>query len=193
VAEEVVRCAPCPVLTVRQPHEAAADEAAESDAEPLLVPVDFSDHAQLALQHAKGLSRLLKRPIELLHVVEETLHPAFYGPALKTLDAQGPEMDQRILEALQTLDEQTGPAFGTTSYLVRYGHPARDIIQVAEEGRYGLVVMGTHGLTGMERFFMGSVAEKVLRRVPCPVFTIKSFGRSLVPTTEDEQTHLTSM
>jgi nucleotide-binding universal stress UspA family protein len=63
---------------------------------------------------------------------------------------------------------------------VRSGHPVEEIIDVADDLDAALLAIATHGRAGVKRMLMGSVAETVIRRAPCPVFTVKSFGRSLV-------------
>ena len=66
---------------------------------------------------------------------------------------------------------------------VLIGHPSHDIIDFAEHQGSDLIVIATHGLTGLRRFFLGSVAEKVVQSAPCPVFTVKGFGKRLLPQT----------
>jgi nucleotide-binding universal stress UspA family protein len=60
------------------------------------------------------------------------------------------------------------------------GYAAQDIVDQASEHDCDLILMGTHGRTGLKRFLIGSVAEKVVRRTPCPVFIVKSFGSPIV-------------
>jgi nucleotide-binding universal stress UspA family protein len=68
---------------------------------------------------------------------------------------------------------------------VRDGHPAPETLDAADELDADLLAIATHGRSGVERMLMGSVAEKVIRRAPCPVFTVKSFGQSLVRESEN--------
>ena len=187
VAEETVRFAPCPVLTVRQTSAAAeADVAAAPRVTSILVPVDFSEHAREALRHAKGLGALFGARLDLLHVIEAAPEPLFYVPLAEIGRADEPEgdLDRKALAHLRRWYEATeGPAT-EVRFAVRYGNAPQEILQHAEEHTADLVVIATHGRTGLERFFMGSVAEKVVRRAPCPVFTLKSFGKTLTPTPE---------
>ena len=60
------------------------------------------------------------------------------------------------------------------------GRATKDIVKFAEKNDSDLVVIATHGLTGIEHFLIGSVTQKVVRRAPCPVFTVKTYGKSLV-------------
>ncbi len=179
VAREVVQRAPCPVLTVRpRPRTPSAPPSVER----LLVPVDFSAHARAALVHAKALAGLYGASIDLLHVIEEYVHPAFYttGIYASIYDAT-PDIEQKSREVLRRLVEETpGPDVPVTVH-VRPGRAADAIVQEAEALGSDLVVMSTHGLTGLEHFLIGSVAEHVVQSVECPVFTLKAFGKMLVP------------
>jgi nucleotide-binding universal stress UspA family protein len=79
--------------------------------------------------------------------------------------------EERWRERLSRL-QPPDPAVRLERRLV-HGYPADKILRVAEESRCGLIVMGTHGWTGLNRLVMGSVAEQVARRAPCPVLTVK--------------------
>ena len=184
VAEETVRFASCPVLTVRQ--KASGAGTASPGVASILVPVDFSEHAREALRHAKALGALFGARLDLLHVIEAVPASFFYVPVAEIGRDDEPEteLDQKALARLRWwYEEADGPATDAR-FVVRYGNAPQEILQHAEEAGSDLVVIATHGLTGLERFFMGSVAEKVVRRAPCPVFTLKSFGKSIVRTAE---------
>ncbi|MEF8816563.1 MAG: universal stress protein [Salinibacter sp.] len=177
VAEEVVRKAPCPVVTVGR-GTTAPEEWEEGT---MVVPVDFSEHRFRVMAHARELALLYGMDLLLLHVVEVPSLPDAYGVhrsppdpgvladrADEVLDAEADSLRTKGLDV--TLD-------------VRGGHPAAEILDVADETGATFITIATHGRTGLERVLMGSVAEKVLRQAPCPVCAVKSFGRSLV---EDE-------
>ncbi|MFB6232589.1 MAG: universal stress protein [Salinibacter sp.] len=179
VAEEVVRQAPCPVFTVP-----AYDEGQlESQIARILVPVDLSEQSTLVADHAAGLSEVYNAPVDLLHVVEEAAFPAAYG--VDPLVSSRPDVQERAREALEALAEQMDGLSESVNVHLLAGYAARDIVDFAVQQESDLIVMATHGRTGLQRFLIGSVAEKVVRRAPCPVFTVKSFGKSLVPVSAD--------
>jgi nucleotide-binding universal stress UspA family protein len=172
-AEEVVRTAPCPVLVARCVE---AEPAGPQGQNAILVPVDFSPHARIALRHARALAGLFGARLDLLHVVEEQLYPAFYNPSVVSVYDLVPNIEARAKDELETFFEGTeGPA-AAASFHVHHGHAAHEIVDFARERGSMMIVMATHGLKGMEHFLMGSVAEKVVRLAPCPVFTMKGFG-----------------
>jgi nucleotide-binding universal stress UspA family protein len=178
VSEVVVRRAPCPVFTVL-----ARDEGAGPAINRVLAPVDLSDQSELVLNHAAALSESYAAPLDLLHVVEEAAYPNVYG--LDPLAPSAPNVQDRAREALETLASELDLRTDPVNVHVLAGNAARDIVEFAEDQVADLIVMATHGRTGLERFLIGSVAEKVVRRAPCPVFTLKSFGKSLVSDTDE--------
>jgi len=87
---------------------------------------------------------------------------------------------EKAEEALdELLAETPGPEVPAERF-VATGRPASEIARFAEDRGSDMVVIATHGLTGLERLLVGSTAEQVVRLAPCPVFTVKSFGKSLI-------------
>lgn len=188
VAEEVVRRAPRPVLTVGR----GASTPASLEGQPLLVPIDFSEHQGPLLAHARELARAYDMTLILFHAVEMEGLPDVYG-----LSTSPPESDALTDRTRATIEEQAESLRDqgvTVQVEVRNGHPAEEILEAADEFDVHLLAIATHGRSGVERMLMGSVAEKVIRQAPCPVFTVKSFGTPLVPdesetTSEEHDTH----
>ncbi len=182
VAEEVVRRADQPVLTVR----GRAEEQPMSDLQigRILVPVDFSDFSRKALRHARELSALYEASIDVLHVVEEKLHPAFYVGGVQSIYDVEPDIEAKATDKLEEFVTNTpGPKTPVNRHVL-FGRPAHGIADFVEDEGTDLIAMSTHGQTGLERFLLGSVAEKVVRHVECPVLTLKAFGHSLLPAHE---------
>ena len=179
VAEEVVYRSDRSVLTVRALEDG---KIASVDLESLLVPIDFSRYSREALRYARELAALTDARIDLLHVIEENLHPAFYVGGVRSVYDADPKIEEKSLNRLKSFYENTGgveaPQVETH---VAPGRASRKITSMAEDNGNDLIVMSTHGRTGMERFFMGSVAEKVVRHATVPTFTVKAFGKSLLP------------
>jgi len=172
VAEEVVRTAPCPVLTVPQ-------RAAAATVTRVLAPVDFSDPARRALAYARALADLHGAALDVLHVAADPVVPVAYGPEAGMLFvAEPPGRSRADLEAF--VAAAPGPDVPLAVHTAA-GTASSEIVRFAEEHATDLVVMSTHGLSGLDRFLLGSVTEKVVRRAPCPVFTVRGFGRSLLP------------
>jgi nucleotide-binding universal stress UspA family protein len=140
----------------------------------ILVAVDFSEHARAALGAAKGLA-LRQQPAEL-HVVHVVAPPvgsiAVVGSTevaatfTDALDRTRVELEAACTDVARGLAERV---FGH----VRTGRPSREICELARQISADVVVVGTHGRTGLSRVLLGSVAEEVVRHAPCDVLTIR--------------------
>lgn len=178
VAEEVVRRADCPVLTVRGLPDGTSDPSVA--VRSILVPIDFSIHSREALRSARELAAHFGARLDLLHIVEERLPPAYYVGGIGSIYDIDPDIEDKARDKMKSFYLETGgAAVQEVAYHAEPGQPAKHIAEFAGEEDADLIVMSTHGLTGLEHFFMGSVAEKVVRRAPVPVFTIKAFGKTL--------------
>jgi nucleotide-binding universal stress UspA family protein len=169
VAEQVVREAPCPVLTV--PSKSPDDSLSR-----VLAAVDLSEHSRPILEHALAMAALHGARLDVIHVVQEITVPTAYTPELAPM--MTPDLEERAREGLVELVAQVDLGLMERSH-VTIGYPATEILRYAEENGVNLIVMATHGLTGIQHFLIGSVTEKVVRRAPCPVLTVRSFGKSI--------------
>jgi len=133
----------------------------------ILHPTDFSDNARQAFALACGLARDYKAELIVLHVLPPPV--VVYSDGIVPVDTEGEEVWAR-----DSLDAIAPPApeMNLRRRLIE-GEPAAEIMRVAKEAGCDLIVMGTHGRSGLERFFMGSVAEEVMRNAPCPVVTVR--------------------
>jgi nucleotide-binding universal stress UspA family protein len=176
VTEEVLRLAECPVLTIR----AAADSAVFPAAAPILVPVDFSEYSRQALTLARELARRFDSRIQVLHVFERPIHPEIYlgGMPLDSPDFRTVETSLR--EALETFVRETpGPDVDIERFVLE-GRAVPAILEFGEEHGAGMIVIASHGLSGLAHVLLGSVTEKIVRRAECPVLTARAFGKSLL-------------
>jgi nucleotide-binding universal stress UspA family protein len=172
VAEEVLREAACPVLIVRED----AKRSTEAEVKRILVPIDFSKQTALALDYAHELASSFGASLDLLHVVEVPTYPDFYVPFSAALETGAVRQD-----AQARLDALAEPLrlFHEVHTEVRVGRTSIEVTELAEDRGHDLIVLPSHGYSGLERVLLGSVAEGVLRRAPCPVLTVKPFGKDL--------------
>jgi len=187
IAEGVVRRAPCPVLTVRP-----AAEHTETSSHRILVPVDLSVNARSALAHAREIAEDSGAEVHLLHVAQA--FPNYGTAEAPPVSASLSETERREVET--ALQEIAGEVLGddlpvTLHVEAGLGNPAIIVLDLAERLDIDLVVLGSHGRSGIRRFWLGSVTEKVVQMAPCPVFTVKVFGKSLLPSdvTETNESH----
>lgn len=150
--------------------------------EKILVPTDFSQGSHKALQYAVMLGTEFKAKIVLLHVVSTPLDISGMHVPHFSLDKIMEEMRERAEKEMEALlqEKNIKKAGITFETQVREGVPFLQIIQGAKEAEADLIVMGTHGRTGLEHVFFGSTAEKVVRKAPCPVLTVRPEGQKFV-------------
>jgi nucleotide-binding universal stress UspA family protein len=140
----------------------------------ILVPVDFSAHANRAIDYAVMLARSSHATVELLHVVEDPFAEGGWGSEVIVPDIDGLR-ERAIADASVRLDECRAallPQELPVSASVRMGRPAQTIVEFAETVHADLIVMGTRGRTGLAHVIAGSVAERVVRTAHCPVLTV---------------------
>lgn len=137
------------------------------NAKKIVFPTDFSTSSDAALEHAAGLARDMGAQLLIVHVEEP---PLAYGGGEMYYGV--PEPDHSAVEKmLSKVKPRTADVKFEHHLLI--GSPADEIVRFAEHENADLIVMGTHGRSGLWRMLMGSVAEAVVRRASCPVFTFK--------------------
>lgn len=141
----------------------------------ILAPTDFSAHSERAVRYACALAARLGAELHLLHVLSEII-PS--GPDPMLMPVIPPEFYQENEQsARETLDRLPQPDWDTPKSVVRsvrWGSPVEAIIGYATDQKIDLVVIATHGRTGLSHVLLGSVAERIVRESPCPVLTVRS-------------------
>lgn len=142
----------------------------------VLVPVDFSGDSLNALAYARELVKPFKAEVVLVHVVEPIYYAApadmyMTSPNLASIIEEQQQVAAQQLKRLAGDLEKKGHRVRT---VLKNGSPAQVIIDTAERTAADLIIMATHGHTGLAHLFMGSVAEKVVRTAACPVLTVRS-------------------
>lgn len=171
VAERVVREASCAVLTV--PEGAPAPGQGR-----VLAPVDFSDFAGSVVYHARAMAAFYGTGLDLLHVIQDVSVPTAYG--LEPIVLTSPDIMKRLDASLRRLaNEELGglPASAASVDVVTHvetGFVGPAITQFAATHDTGVIVLASHGLTGIEHALVGSVTEKVVRTAPCAVLTVRA-------------------
>ena len=133
-----------------------------------LVPIDFSPDADYALEYAMGLARILQAKLTLLHVIEPLIGSVEAMPSTFLQD-----LEDKITEAMLPYHERVTAAGLACDYTIVPGVPFQVIIDTARTAHIDLIIMGTHGRTGLRHVLLGSVAERVIRLAPCPVLVVR--------------------
>jgi nucleotide-binding universal stress UspA family protein len=145
----------------------------------ILVPTDFSEPAEAALEYAKTLAQEFNSRIHLLHVVPEPyVYP--WGTELSTLPLADliTQSEEAARDRLGQIAPASGPLVGRFEIGTAIGTPVERILDYVTSRRIDLVVIGTHGRGMVGHLLLGSVAERVVRRSPVPVLTVHSLPKA---------------
>ncbi len=170
VAEKVIRHAHCPVLTVAHQEKEIYEPPS---VKKILVPVDFSDHSKTALKYASKLGAHFDASLEFLHVVDQRVHPAYYVMGEQSIFNIFPDLMDRSMGFLKEFIKDEILAGLATEFFVREGNPHSEIVNFSKKQGADLILMSTHGLSGLEKLLIGSTTEKVVRKAGVPVLTVK--------------------
>ncbi len=142
----------------------------------ILVPIDFSPYSMKALDYAADFAKPLGAELLTLFVIEPIYYavPDLAGAAAGAVGGLIEEQKQAGKAQLQKLQARFAKKNVRLKTLLQTGTPYQAIVEAAKTLKADLVVMGTHGRTGIVHALMGSVAERVVRTAPCPVLTIRT-------------------
>jgi nucleotide-binding universal stress UspA family protein len=146
----------------------------------ILHPTDFSDRSENAFRVACALARDHGGKVVVLHVAQPRV--TVYGDMILPGPAE-PNLGEIKKKLLAVRPPESG---AQVEHRLQEGDAVEEILRVAEETTSDLIVMGTHGRTGLRRLLMGSVAEQIMRRAPCPVVTVKTPFPEKAPVPEPE-------
>ena len=164
VTERVLRKARCPVLVVRKPaHDfvSPGEKADPINIKKIVLCMDFSQHAQGALNHAFSIAKQYNAELTLLHVLE---HP----PGSTDIQSTTAKATEQLSESVPP----RAPKPSHVKFLVRIGKSYQQIIEVALEAQTDLVIMGVRGRSSLNSALFGSTTYRVIQLGPCPVLAV---------------------
>ncbi len=148
--------------------------------EKILWPTDFSDNSNTANLYATSLAKEFSAELHMVHVIVDpayALSPVGVGYIPETYHE---EMEERSDAELATLASAGNCSGLEVRCKTLAGNAAEAIVDYAEENQVSMIIMGTHGYTGLSRLVMGSVAERVVRSAHCPVLTVHPDDRQFI-------------
>jgi universal stress protein A len=138
----------------------------------ILCPIDYSECSAKALRYASGMALKDSARLYLMHVVDKRVFD-YGGPAYEAMPAPDPDAVARLEGKLKESVPKEVVGDIQIETLVTTGIPVEEILKAARDKEVDVIVMGTHGRTGLAHTVMGSVAENVVRYAPCPVLTVR--------------------
>ena len=135
----------------------------------IIVPIDFLSHTDKVVAYAINMAKRLKATLHFLHVVEEvSIYGDYMGPTIKHFVPQMMELSQKKMDILvKKYNSDELSCQGT----VLNGDVVEGICTYAEKNKADMIIIGTHGRKGLEKMWLGSVAERVVKNAPCPTLT----------------------
>ncbi|MEJ2048463.1 MAG: universal stress protein [Calditrichota bacterium] len=165
--EKIVRLSPIPVLSV---HRSVQNFRIEN----IIAPIDFSIYSKNAADYAISIAENFKAQVNFIHVIEKEIHPSFYASGVESIFQIDTGLQDRVIQNMQGFLEEQLNSDIKPRFMVKEGHAHREIVEYAKEEKADLIVISTHGLTGLEYLLLGSTTEKVVRWASCPVLTLKT-------------------
>ncbi len=145
----------------------------ETAIKKVLVPIDFSDYSKSALKYAVNFAKSFNADIILVYVVEPVIYPPDFSMGQIAMPSINSEWDDRAKDELQKLAKNEITDIKNTKTIIKTGKPFVEIVETAKEENVDLIIIATHGRSGVEHILFGSTAEKVVRKAPCPVLTLR--------------------
>ncbi len=138
----------------------------------MLIPTDFSEPSRIALDYASDVCVLFQSTAVVLHVVEEFVPPAIYGLDVNPIRSMSEKIEERARAEMERITAGFASKGIAVQHQVAMGHAPSEIISFVETKEIDLVVIASRG-SRLERFVLGSVADKVVLGAPCSVLTLK--------------------
>ena len=144
-----------------------------TDIKKVLVPIDFSDYSKSALKYATEFAQNFNAEMFLVYVVEPVIYPPDFSMGQIAIPSVNAEWDIKAKEELDKLANSEIPDTVKVQTIIKTGKPFLEIIETAADEDVDIIIIATHGHSGMEHILFGSTAEKVVRKAPCPVLTLR--------------------
>jgi nucleotide-binding universal stress UspA family protein len=143
----------------------------------ILFPTDFSQGARAAMDHAVTLARDYEAKLILLYVIQDISIAEWYIPSSLSVADLVEDMQKSAWKEMDKWTAEVSERVKNVEKMVVRGVPFVEIVRTAKEQNADLIVIGTHGRTGIDHMLFGSTAEKVVRKASCPVLTVRVAGR----------------
>ncbi len=140
----------------------------------ILVPIDFSDNSKKALRYAIPFAQQFNATLILMYVVEPTIYPSDFGFGQIGFPNVEKELQEKAAEEMRELIASLVPSTVQSYSVVDSGIPFVEITSFAQKKNIDLIIVATHGTTGVEHILFGSTAEKIIRKSPCPVLVVRA-------------------
>ncbi len=166
--------------TIRKPLASSTDKKSVRTVKSriglktILVPIDFSDNSKKALRYAIPFAQQFNASLTLMYVVEPTIYPSDFGFGQVGFPNVEKELQEKASDEMRELIATLVPSTVQSYSVVDSGIPFVEITSYAQKKNIDLIIVATHGTSGVEHILFGSTAEKIIRKSPCPVLVVRA-------------------
>ncbi|MBN1756524.1 universal stress protein [bacterium] len=141
--------------------------------ENILFPTDFSEHSKIALEYAVDLARQYNAKLYIQHVFDENILDPFFFSEGENSARYFEQVEKKFMDMISQFLKGENLKEVNFQPILSNGTPSAEIVKFARNNDINLIIIATHGRTGLSHFLMGSTAERVVQNAPCPVLTIR--------------------
>lgn len=147
----------------------------------VLVPVDFSKFSYKAVRYAAHMAEQFGARVKLVHVVEPKLYPLDFFVVPPEMEDANIRLTRAARDRLQAIASELQGKYGVPADpVLLHGDPLTEITRYANSANADLIIIATHGYTGLKHVYLGSVAEKIVRHAPCPVLVVREREKDFI-------------
>lgn len=145
----------------------------------ILIPIDFSENSKKALRYAIPLAEQFGASITLINIIEPTVFPSDFGFGQMSFPDVEQELVTKSRQELEAIVDGVSTKAKITT-VVKTGIPFVEVTNFADDEQFDLIIVATHGRTGVEHILFGSTAEKIIRKAPCPALVVRAEERDFI-------------
>lgn len=175
VTERLMRTLPCPLLIIRGPaqtSELKPDKMLTFD--KVMVGCDFSEDSQAAVDYGLSLAQEFESELHLIHVIEPPVYLDLDHAAIDVGMADPQAFEDRLGQKLRSLVPSAAADWCAPRFIIRNGQSYDELTRYAQDIGVNLIVLGARGYSLVEKLFVGSTTDRVARRAPCPVLSVRT-------------------
>jgi len=179
VTARLMRMLSCPLMIIRGPEGETAAKNETLEIRRILVGCDFSSDSNLSFQYGLSLAQEFESELHLIHVIEPSVYEDLLKPTQERTEGFKKDLRQHLLNKLTEMVPEDARHWCTPKTVLLAGQPHEELSKYAVVNDVDLIVLGVRGHSLVEKFFVGSTTDRVVRRAGCPVLSVRPKGNEI--------------